>query len=34
MGKDVDIELTAITFHIKCKCGAEWDLTKQCKRQP
>lgn len=28
---DTDIKLLAVTFHIQCKCGAQWDLKKTCR---
>jgi hypothetical protein len=27
----VDYRLFAVTFHVRCKCGAAWDLRKECK---
>jgi hypothetical protein len=30
-GATDEFQLLAITFHIKCKCGAAWDLKKDCK---
>jgi hypothetical protein len=26
-----EFELLAVTFHVKCPCGAEWDLRKTVK---
>jgi hypothetical protein len=29
---DLDqVKLLAVTFHIQCKCGAEWNLKKTCR---
>jgi hypothetical protein len=25
------VKILAVTFHIQCKCGAEWNLKKDCK---
>jgi hypothetical protein len=29
MGEDDGTRLMAITFHIRCRCGALWDLSKE-----
>jgi hypothetical protein len=29
--KSDDCVVTGITFHIRCKCGTEWNLTKGAK---
>ena len=26
-----DVEVLLATFRLRCKCGAEWDLTKKVK---
>jgi hypothetical protein len=26
-----EFDLLAVTFHIRCKCGAKWDLRKKAK---
>lgn len=31
MDSDPTFELLAATFHVRCKCGAVWDLKKGCK---
>jgi hypothetical protein len=28
---ETDVELLAITFHVRCKCGSVWDLKKGAK---
>lgn len=29
--EDVDVVILSITFLVRCKCGAEWNITKKVK---